>query len=159
MKKRLKAVALVLLLVIIDQIVKSLITAQTNINFTLIPGFLKLSYVENTGGAYGLGADSILVLIGIDLFIVIFLIKYLTKNFKTLNEKVTLSLLLILSGGISNLTDRLLRGYVVDYLDINELINFPVFNIADICIVVGAIIMIVTILISTVKEQENIKKG
>ena len=89
----------------------------------------------------------------------VFIIKYLVKNHKTLDNNLKIGLLLILSGGISNLIDRLFRGYVIDYLDLTEVLNFPVFNIADSLIVIGAIIMIVTILISTVKEQENAKKG
>ncbi len=159
MKKRLKMIILVLIPILIDQIIKLVIITHGNLNIRLIPGLLKLSYVENTGGAYGLGADSILVLIGVNLLLIIFIIRYLIKNYKTLDINLRTGLLLILSGGTSNLLDRLFRGYVTDYIDINELINFPVFNIADVCIVLGAIIMIITILTSTVKEQENSKKG
>jgi len=157
--KKIKAVGLVLILIIIDQIIKISIIRYGTVNYTLIPGFLKLSYVENTGGAYGLGADSILVLIGINLLLVILIMKYFIKNFKTMENNMKLSLSLILAGGMSNLIDRLFRGYVVDYIDINQLINFPVFNVADMCIIIGAIIIIITILISTVKEQESSKKG
>lgn len=159
MKKRLKMILLVLIPILIDQIVKGIIISHGDLNFRLIPGILKLSYVENTGGAYGLGADSILVLIGINLLLVIFITRYIVKNYKTLDKNLATGLLLILSGGISNLIDRLFRGYVTDYLDVTEMLNFPVFNIADSCIVIGVIIMIITILINTVKEQETAKKG
>jgi len=159
MKKGVKALVIISLLLLIDQTVKSFIVTENNINLTLIPGWVRLSYIKNSGGAYGLGADNRLILIVINLLLIFFMIKYLVNNFKTMNIEIILSLLLILSGGISNLTDRLLRGYVVDYIDINEFIKFPVFNIADIYIVTGTFIMVVTILISTVKEQENTKKG
>lgn len=159
MKKRLKMIALVLIPILIDQIVKKIIISCGDLNIRLIPGVLKLSYVENTGGAYGLGADSILVLIGINLLLVIFITRYLVKSYKTLDKNLTTGLLLVLSGGISNLLDRLFRGYVIDYLDITEILSFPVFNIADSLIVVGVVIMIITILINTVKEQETAKKG
>lgn len=158
MKKKVKYIIMVLAIIIIDQIVKIIITSKTSINLTIIPGALKLSYVENTGGAYGLGADSILVLIGINILLITFIITILTKS-KKLDDKIKTGLLLILAGGISNLLDRLLRGYVIDYIDINEIINYPVFNIADVSIVCGAIIIIVRILIETVREQENEKKG
>lgn len=105
-----------------------------------------------------MGADSILVLIGINILLITFIITILTKS-KKLDDKIKTGLLLILAGGISNLLDRLLRGYVIDYIDINEIINYPVFNIADVSIVCGAIIIIVRILIETVREQENEKKG
>ena len=159
MKKRLNMILLVGITILIDQIVKIIIISKGDLNFRLIPGVLKLSYVQNTGAAYGLGADSILVLIGINLLLVIFITRFLVKNYKKLDKNLATGLLLVLSGGISNLIDRLLRGYVVDYLDVTEFLNFPIFNIADSCIVIGVIIMIVTILISTVKEQETIKKG
>ena len=159
MKKILRMVLLVLIPILIDQIVKRIIISFEDLNIRLIPGVLKLSYVENTGGAYGLGADSILVLIGINLLLVIFITRYLVKNYKILDKKLITGLLLVLSGGISNLLDRLFRGYVIDYLDITEILSFPVFNIADSLIVVGVVIMIITILINTVKEQETAKKG
>lgn len=159
MKKKIRMVLLVVVTILIDQIVKGIIISQGDLNFRIIPGILQLSYVENKGGAYGLGADSILVLIGINLLLVVGITRYLVKNYKVLNKNLTTGLLLVLSGGISNLIDRLFRGYVIDYLDITEILNFPVFNIADSLIVVGAVIMIVTILIDTVREQETAKKG
>ena len=63
---------------------------------------------------------------------------------------------LVLAGGIGNLIDRIFRGYVIDYFDITQLFNYPVFNFADICIVLGVVILFVTILINTVKSQESI---
>ena len=54
---------------------------------------------------------------------------------------------MVISGGVSNLIDRLVRGNVVDYIDINEIISYPVFNIADICIVIGVMLIIGHILI------------
>ena len=62
---------------------------------------------------------------------------------------------LILAGGITNLIDRLFRGFVVDYIDINELFYYPVFNLADICIIVGILVVIVTIVIKTLQKQEQ----
>lgn len=62
---------------------------------------------------------------------------------------------MIISGGLSNLIDRLSRGYVVDYIDINQIFNYPVFNIADICVVIGVILLIGYIIVQTIKRQEN----
>lgn len=65
---------------------------------------------------------------------------------------------MIISGGLSNLIDRLSRGYVVDYIDINQIFNYPVFNIADICVVIGVILLIGCIIVQTIKRQENTSK-
>ena len=62
---------------------------------------------------------------------------------------------LILAGGITNLIDRLFRGFVIDYIDVNELFYYPVFNIADICIIIGILILVITIVIKTLQKQEQ----
>ena len=79
--------------------------------------------------------------------------------------KTSTSLLLIISGGISNLIDRIFRGGVVDFIDISQVINFPKFNLADICIVVGWILFVLFAAIHTneiiqerKKKFERIKK-
>lgn len=146
MKNKIKTFIIILSIIVVDQIIKTIIVAKTNIDFTIIPGVLKLSYVENTGGAYGLGADSILVLIGINILLIVFIATLLIKG-KNLETKIRRGLELVLAGGISNLLDRLLRGYVIDYIDISSLVKYPVFNIADISIVCGVIIIIIAILI------------
>lgn len=55
---------------------------------------------------------------------------------------VKISLIMVISGGVSNLIDRLVRGNVVDYIDINAIISYPVFNIADVFIVLGVMLII-----------------
>lgn len=60
---------------------------------------------------------------------------------------VKISLIMVISGGVSNLIDRLVRGNVVDYIDINAIISYPVFNIADVFIVLGVMLIIGYILI------------
>lgn len=77
------------------------------------------------------------------------------KNYKKISyiEKIFYSM--IISGGLSNLIDRLFRGYVVDYIDVNQIIKYPVFNIADISIVIGCLLLIGYIFIKTIKKQEN----
>lgn len=60
---------------------------------------------------------------------------------------VKILLIMVISGGVSNLIDRLVRGNVVDYIDINAIISYPVFNIADVFIVLGVMLIIGYILI------------
>ena len=85
-------------------------------------------------------------------------------QFLELNKKyqfaknAILGMSLILAGGFANLIDRIVRGYVIDYIDITKLFNYPVFNFADICIVIGVILVFIIIIINTIKSQENINE-
>jgi signal peptidase II len=107
----------------------------------VIPGVLDLNYTTNSGGAFGLGQSAWWVFafatIGISLAIVI-------AAFRVRGLPTALALGLILGGALGNLTDRLvrgqapLRGRVVDFIDVHV---WPVFNLADTAIVVGALIL------------------
>lgn len=124
-----------IMLIIIDQIVKQL---TINRYLTLIPNVLNITYTQNTGAAFGIGTKTIVTVISI--IIIIGVIVYLIKQ----KDKIInyLPYVLILSGAFANLLDRLFRGYVIDYIDIN-FFNFPNFNIADICIVIGIIVILI----------------
>lgn len=100
------------------------------------------------------GQNKQIIIIIANIIIIYLLLNFLIKNYKNLVEKVKLFIILIISGGISNLIDRTFRGYVVDYIDINQIINYPIFNIADIFIVLGIALIIGYIVIKTIKKQE-----
>ncbi|MCL2086011.1 MAG: signal peptidase II [Oscillospiraceae bacterium] len=101
---------------------------------------LNFTYVENTGAAFGIFQGQQLLLIAISCAFVIVLLGLLfNKSEKT---KLTIwSIALVVAGGTGNLIDRVISGYVVDFIDF-KIINFPVFNLADICAVVGATLML-----------------
>ena len=90
-----------------------------------------------------------------NIIVIFIMLTILMKNYKKISyiEKIFYSM--IISGGLSNLIDRLFRGYVVDYIDVNQIIKYPVFNIADISIVIGCLLLIGYIFIKTIKKQEN----
>ena len=123
------------MLIIIDQIVKQLII---NKYFTIIPNMLNITYTQNTGAEFGIGTKVIVTVVSI--VIIIGVIIYLIKEKDKINN--FFPYVLVLSGAFSNLLDRIIRGFVIDYIDINFL-NFPNFNIADICIVVGIIFILI----------------
>lgn len=107
---------------------------------SLIDGFFSLTYVENRGAAFGSmqGARWFFVIITVAIVVAaIIYYKRLEKNKQ--NILLRAAILLVASGAIGNLIDRVFRGYVVDFLDFYIFgYNFPVFNFADICVVVGA---------------------
>ena len=76
-----------------------------------------------------------------------------------IEKKTMIVLELIIAGGVSNLIDRLFRGFVVDYIDINQLMSFPIFNLADLCISIGWIILVISIIRFWFKEVRTLEKN
>lgn len=101
------------------------------------------------------GKNNQIIIIILNIILIFVISKFLIENYKHINKQVKIFSVMVIGGGLSNLIDRLARGYVVDYLDINQIYNYPVFNIADISIVIGVILLISYIIIKTIKKQEN----
>ena len=151
--KKILVVYIAFTLTFIDQVIKQCIVNNLyNDQKNLITGFINLTYVENTGGAFGIGKNSVLLFIIVNIIIIGLLIKLLlTKKGETISAFV-LSISLIISGGLGNLIDRVFRGYVIDYIDINPLFRYPIFNFADICVVIGVGILIIDLIINKDKS-------
>ena len=135
--------SLSIFIVLIDQFTKYLIF-YNNKNF-LNKDFLlfKLDFVKNYGAAFNIFSGNRIFLSLISIFFSILLI-YLILRKNTLNTFDLYSYSFILGGTIGNGIDRLYRGFVVDFINLN-IINFPVFNIADISINIGFIILLYNI--------------
>lgn len=130
---------------IFDQLLKyiiiSFISYQENIS--LIPRFLYLTYVKNTGGAWSMFSNNsyLLILIGIICIYGLGYYIYKKKNFSRLE---TLYFGLIIGGILGNFLDRILNGGVIDYIGlIFGNYYFPIFNLADICIVCGTGLLVI----------------
>ena len=135
----LPAVAVVVLLA--DQASKLWIqqhfAASDDTSLPLVPGWLAFAYTCNKGAAFGLLANETLLFVLIALVISGVLVAYV--RFLPANRPwLRLSLGLQLGGALGNLLDRLRQGYVVDFIAVKA---WPVFNIADACIVVGVLIL------------------
>ena len=144
---KLKHYIIGIIILIIDQLSKILIIDK---NISIIPNFLKFNYTQNTGGAFGIGRINFILIISI--IIIIGIIVFLIKE----NTKITnyIPFVLLLSGSIGNLIDRIFKGYVIDFIDIN-ILDFPNFNIADISIVFGVIVLLYIILLKSTNDNEN----
>lgn len=130
---------------LLDQIIKKIIELSMNVNssISIIDGFFNITYVQNTGAAFSMFQNSRLFLVIIALLSLLLIIYMVThdKNKTNLNK---LSYGLLIGGIIGNLVDRVFLGYVIDYLDFNIFgYSFPVFNLADIGIVVGIFLMVI----------------
>ena len=114
---------------------------------------LNITYERNPGAAFS-------ILEGKQMFLVIFTaiiivaMLYLMISRRVKRPTYIWSTSLIVAGGLGNLIDRLLRGEVVDFIDV-RIINFAVFNVADICSVLGAIGLLLFVVIDEIKEQKN----
>ena len=122
-------------------------------SITLIKGLLELTYVENRGAAFGMLSGKQTFLILLSVAIIVLLEYYLIKE-KPKNKLAQLTVALVVAGGIGNLIDRAFQGFVVDYISVNPLFSFPVFNFADICVTVGEALLILLIVLSEVKEHK-----
>lgn len=145
---------LTVILVIVDQIVKFLVSTYLNY-IDVIPKFLYLSLEKNYGVAFSMLWNNRLLILIISLLLILFLIYLLNKDYlsKGKNNKLLNVTYGLLFGGIlGNLIDRIVRGYVIDYIGVYIFnYKFPVFNLADSFIMVGVILMI----ISTFKEEKK----
>ena len=149
MKKKVFIISFIVL--IIDEISKLIIEAILPLNnsIKIINNFFNLTYVHNEGAAWSILNGQRFILIIISLLALIFLYKYL-HDFKE-NKRNTLAFGLLFGGIIGNLFDRLIFGYVRDFLDFKIFgYNYPIFNISDICIFLGTILL----LIATFKGED-----
>ena len=131
--------------IIFDQLTKYLVVrefATINTTFPLWEGVFHLTYVINTGAAFSVFSGQVEILRWISLIVSLILIAFVWYSHR-LSLLEQLGYGFILAGAVGNGIDRFLFGYVVDFLDF-RLINFPVFNVADISINIGVILLLVT---------------
>ena len=144
------------LLVAADQLIKAWAQAvlKPMVSMDIIPGVLSLYYHENFGAAWGILQGKRWLLLGVTgVILAVLLVSLILKKFK--GPLLQSAVALILAGGVGNLLDRALHtgGYVVDYIYF-ELINFPIFNLADVCVCVGTGLLAVYILFIEGKKKE-----
>ena len=135
---------IVLIILSLDQLTKFLVTRNLLLNHSipLLKGVFHITLVHNRGAAFGILKNQIPLFVFTAIF-AIFLIYLSLKNNKG-NKLYTISLSLILAGALGNLIDRLSFGYVIDFLDFRI---WPVFNLADSSITIGAILLAYSICI------------
>jgi len=139
---------LFLTLVILDQVTKTLVINFFNLydSVSLLP-IINLTFVVNYGFAFGLLNNPSLNQILVSLVILAIILYFLYLLIKTQDKIFQLTLTLILAGALGNFIDRIFRGFVIDFIDIYiGKYHWPAFNIADSCITVGFVILMINIL-------------
>ncbi|MBL1224399.1 signal peptidase II [Enterococcus sp. BWR-S5] len=143
------------LIVGLDQWTKYLTVENIQLGETkeFISGFLSFTYIRNTGGAWSILEGKMMFFYIMTVAVVAVLLYLLVKNIKS-SKWFTIGLSLILAGALGNFIDRLRLGYVVDMLK-TEFIDFPIFNIADMALVIG----VACVFIHLILEERAEKKG
>lgn len=138
-------IVIILILTICDQLLKSWVASSIVLGGSkqLIPGIIELTNLRNSGAAWSIfeGQQTFFTIITI---IAIIVIGYFIWQYRK-NIPMLIGLSLIMAGTIGNFIDRLRQGYVVDMFE-TTFINFPIFNIADMCLTIGVIWLIICIL-------------
>lgn len=148
------ALILAAIAVVADQFIKTL--AINNLkpvgSVTVIPNFLRLEYLQNSGAAFGILQNKIWLFVAITVIISIAIIfalfTYQEHSFFSYAASI-----LVLAGGYGNLIDRVFYGYVVDYIHV--LFFPPIFNFADCCVTVGCIFFIIHILFFAERRRSS----
>lgn len=144
-------IILIIGLIILDQLLKIFVPKDINI----INGFLKFTYVENNGGAFGIFSQSPISIIIFNLIILFMITRFMIIQKEYMTGLSKIGIMFVLAGGFSNVIDRIVRGFVVDYIDINQLFNFPVFNFADIMLTIGWICLLMGIIMFMTEQKEK----
>lgn len=143
------------LVIIIDQCTKYMVRINFEQGETLpiISDILHLTYVRNLGAAFSMFENIKVVTIIIPLFILLIAITALFFFYKRISRFSRISISLVIAGGMSNLIDRIILGYVTDMIDFRI---FPVFNIADISVCVGCVLLIVGMFLPEKLDKDNL---
>ena len=136
------SLAVIALLVAIDQLTKYAVVSTIMVNGPkeFLFGLFQLRYVENTGAAFSSFSDNTKLLTVATVIILVACLGLLLSR-KLRPMFINICLLLVVAGGIGNVIDRIMYGYVVDFIE-PLFIDFAVFNFADCCITVGAFMLI-----------------
>jgi signal peptidase II len=127
-------------ILLLDQASKLLAVKNLSLNesIPLIKGVFYLTLISNRGAAFGLFKGQVLLFASISILAVVLIGQALRKNRLAGHSFHNIALSLILAGAVGNLIDRLRLGYVIDFLDFRV---WPVFNVADSAITIGAVLL------------------
>jgi signal peptidase II len=150
------------LVIVLDRASKWLVAGRITLHDSIpvLPGFFRLTHVQNSGAAFGLFADSssewkVAILIMFSVLALAVVSALLWKNSHSMTT-TGVGLSLILGGAVGNLWDRLLSGHVVDFFDFYlGSYHWPAFNIADSAIVVGALLLVAEILFARAPAEQK----
>ena len=144
--------------VILDQLTKAIVVSQMALyeEVPFLPGLIRFYHTRNTGAAFSMFSDNRWVFMVFSV-IAMMIMTYLLVKFHGRHWLLSVSLAAVLGGGIGNMIDRVLSGYVVDFLDF-QFMKFAVFNVADIFVTCGSVALAVYILFIEPKVEKRLQE-
>ena len=135
-----------LVIIILDQLTKYLTASNLDLGQTinLIPNVLSLTHVQNTGASWSIFEGQMVFFYLVTILVVAFLIYLLHKEGKK-SALLATAIVFMIGGALGNFIDRLFHQYVIDMIQV-DFMSFPIFNIADIALTTGVILMLVAVL-------------
>lgn len=145
---------IIILAVALDQGTKWFVRTGMDLNSTIpvIEGIFSLTYIQNTGAAFSILQGKTLFLAGMQILVIVTIFIYATVKRKSLHWTLMTSLAMIVGGGIGNLIDRMVHGYVVDFFDVHF---WPIFNVADISVCVGCGLLVLYVFFIEGKTKDG----
>ncbi len=124
-------------------------------SYEFLPGFIDITYINNDGGAWGMLGGYTWLLLSVTIVVMLVCIALLLK-YGARDKLMFWAIVLVLSGGVGNMIDRIFRdGNVIDFLHFEFWPTFPVFNLADCAIVVGAGLLILYFFKGIIEEEKQ----
>lgn len=148
-------IIIVVLIILLDQSLK--IWVQNVGEVSIISGILNFKVSQNRSSAYGIGSNSTIMYVATNIVILGVIFKFITTQNEFVDRKLKIFLSFILAGGISNVIDKVVRGYVTEFIDFRLVANLPVLNVADILVLIGWVAIAAIFASFTVKEWRNKK--
>ncbi|MGB7297404.1 MAG: signal peptidase II [Candidatus Aminicenantales bacterium] len=153
MRRNSPFLVVVFALVLLDQISKWLVARYLPLyaSRTVIPGFFNLTHIHNKGAIFGFfsqsGNRAVFLILTAASFLALALVIYYFFKTPAADRGLKLALSLIMAGALGNQIDRVGRGYVIDFLDFHiKNRHWPFFNVADSCITIGALLLLILLL-------------
>lgn len=153
--------ASIVALVLADQLVKYAVISNMAFGETIdfINGFMQWTYITNEGASWGMFGGQTFLLVAITIIIIAGLTWFFAVE-KDVHWLGYFSYILVISGGIGNLLDRVFNGgKVIDYIDITPLFDFPIFNLADCFVVCGGILLCVYVIFLQKNDKKDVSKN
>lgn len=148
---------LAIVLLALDQGVKYIVKINLEMGHTIpiIENVFHLTHIRNYGAAFSILQGKQLFLSTISIIAIVGILIFIWLERKKAHPLILMALTFILGGGLGNLLDRLLLGYVVDFIDFRV---FPIFNMADVFVTCGSVLLIIYLFVADPERHKGKKK-